>query len=133
VAIAAAHNIPYVATANPSFPLDLIKKVQTAKPVDGPAYIHAYSPCPTGWRTGPETSIKLGRLAVTTGVFPLYEIENGRYILKPDLPTLRPVREYIKAQGRFRHLTDDLIEQIQQRVNLEYAKIKEKAAQSQNI
>jgi len=132
VAIAAAHNIPYAATANPSFPLDLIKKVQKAKQVNGPAYIHVYSPCPTGWRTGPEVSIKLGRMAVSTGVFPLYEIENGRYILKPDLPKLRPVKEYIKAQGRFRHLTDDLIEQIQKRVTQEYDKLREKAAQSQS-
>ncbi len=133
VAIAAAHNIPYVATVNPSFPLDLIKKIQKAKQVDGPAYIHAYSPCPTGWKTGTEVSIKLGRLAVTTGVFPLYEIENGRYILKPELPKLRPVKDYIKGQGRFKHLTDDLIEQIQTRVTLEYEKLREKAAQSKSI
>ena len=132
VAIAAAHNIPYAATANPSFPLDLIKKVQKAKLVNGPAYIHVYSPCPTGWRTGPEVSIKIGRLAVSTGIFPLYEIENGRYILKPELPKLRPVKEYIKAQGRFRHLTDDLIEQIQKRVSQEYDNLREKAAQSKS-
>ena len=133
VAIAAAHNIPYAATASPAFPLDLIKKVQKAKQVNGPAYIHVYSPCPTGWRTVPEVSVKLARLAVSTGIFPLYEIENGRYILKPDLPTLRPIKEYLKAQGRFRHLTDDLIEQIQQRVSQEYALLKEKAAQSKSV
>jgi pyruvate ferredoxin oxidoreductase beta subunit len=132
MAIAVAHNIPYAATVNPSFPLDLIKKVQKAKQVNGPAYIHVYSPCPTGWRTGPEVSIKIGRMAVSTGVFPLYEVENGRYILKPDLPKLRPVKEYIKAQGRFKHLTDDLIEQIQKRVSLEYDKIRDKAAQSKS-
>jgi len=132
VAIAAAHDIPYAATACPSFPLDLIKKVRKAKQVNGPAYLHIYSPCPTGWRTGPELSVKLGRMAVVTGIFPLYEIENGRYILKPELPQLKPVKEYIKLQGRFRHLTDELIEQIQQRVSQEYAKLKEKAAQSKS-
>ena len=132
VAIAAAHDIPYAATACPSFPLDLIKKVRKAKQANGPAYLHIYSPCPTGWRTGPELSIKLGRLVVSTGVFPLYEIDNGRYILKPELPQLKPVKEYIKLQGRFRHLTDELIEQIQQRVSQEYAKLREKAAQSKS-
>jgi len=132
IAIAAAHDIPYAATACPSFPLDLIKKVRKAKQVNGPAYLHIYSPCPTGWRTGPEVSIKIGRMAVSTGIFPLYEIENGRYILKPELPQLKPVKDYIKAQGRFRHLTDELIEQIQQRVSEEYAKLREKAAQSKS-
>ena len=131
--IVAAHNIPYAATANPAFPFDLIKKVQKAKQVNGPAYIHVYSPCPTGWKTGPEVSIKIGRMALTTGVFPLYEVENGRYTLKPEMPKLRPVKEYIKAQGRFRHLTDDLIEQIQKRVTLEYEKLREKAAQGKSV
>ncbi len=133
MAIAVAHNIPYAATVNPSFPLDLIRKVQKAKQANGPAYIHVYSPCPTGWRTGPEISIKIGRMAVSTGVFPLYEVDNGRYILKPDLPQLKPVKEYIKAQGRFKHLTDDLIEYIQKRVSLEYDKLREKAAQSKSV
>ena len=106
-AIAAAHNIPYVATACPSYPIDLVQKVKKAARIEGPAYLHILSVCPTGWRSAPELSIKLGRLAAETGVFPLYEVERGRYHLTIDFPELRPLKEYTKLQGRFRHLTDD--------------------------
>ena len=126
-AIAAAHNIPYVATACPSYPIDLVQKVKKAAGMDGPAYLHILSVCPTGWRSAPELSIKLGRLAVETGVFPLYEVERGRYHLSIDFPKLKPMKEYIKLQGRFRHLTDSMIEEIEKRVHQEYDQLKEKA------
>ena len=71
VAIAAAHGIPYTATACPSFFTDLQKKIQKAKEVDGPSYIHILSVCPTGWRIPPNKAIEYGQLAVDTGVFPL--------------------------------------------------------------
>jgi pyruvate ferredoxin oxidoreductase beta subunit len=125
-AIAAAHNIPYVATACPSYPIDLIQKVKKAANIEGPAYIHILSVCPTGWRSAPELSIKLGRLAVETGIFPLYEVENGKYHLSMDFPQLKPIKEYIKLQGRFRHLTDSMIEEIEKRVHKEYEELKEK-------
>jgi pyruvate ferredoxin oxidoreductase beta subunit len=126
-AIAAAHNIPYVATACPSYPIDLIQKVKKAANKEGPAYLHILSVCPTGWRSAPEFSIRLGRLAAETGVFPLYEIEDGKYRLTIDFPTLRPIRDYIKPQGRFRHLTDDMINEIEKRIHKEYGQLKEKA------
>ena len=126
-AIAAAHNIPYVATACPSYPIDLVQKVKKAADIKGPAYIHILSVCPTGWRTPPDLSIKLGRLAAETGVFPIYEVENGTYRLTIDFPALRPIRDYIKPQGRFRHLTDDMIDEIEKRVHKEYEQLKEKA------
>jgi pyruvate ferredoxin oxidoreductase beta subunit len=129
-AIAAAHDIPYVATACPSYPFDLASKVEKAAKLNGPTYLHVLSVCPTGWRTTADTTISLGRLAVRTGVFPLYEIENGRYTLNVDPPQLRPVEEYIKVQGRFRHLSPDMIASIQERVTAEYAKLKKMAAQS---
>ena len=125
-AIAAAHDIPYVATACPSYPFDLINKVEKAAKIDGPAYIHILSVCPTGWRTPTDTTISLGRLAIRTGIFPLYEIENGKYKLNVDPPQLRPVEDYIKLQGRFRHLSSETIADIQDRVNAEYAKLKKK-------
>ncbi len=126
-AIAAAHNIPYVATACPSYPIDLVQKVKKAAEIKGPAYIHILSVCPTGWRSAPELSIRLGRLAVETGVFPLYEVENGKYRLSIDFPKLKPVKEYIKLQGRFRHLTEEMIEEIQKRVDQEYGQLRERA------
>ena len=125
--IAAAHNIPYVATACHSYPFDLMEKVKKAVNTTGPAYVHILSVCPTGWRSATDTVIKLGRLAVQTGMFPLYEVENGEYKMSLDLPKLRPVKDYLAGQGRFRHLSDDIIQQIQDRVELEYQKLLGKA------
>lgn len=119
-AIAAAHRIPYVATACPSYAADLAKKVQKAKETPGPAYLHIFSVCPTGWRSKPELSIELGRLAVETGVFPLYEVVQGAYRLTKKTTDLKPIREYLKPQGRFRHLTDELIDRIQEQVRNNY-------------
>jgi pyruvate ferredoxin oxidoreductase beta subunit len=129
--IMVAHNIPYVATASPSYPIDFMNKVKKARAIQGPTYIHCLSVCPTGWRAKSEECIKLGRLAVETGVFPLYEVENGVYRLTVETPDpLRPVTDYIKAQGRFRHLTPDEIRTIQRRVNLEYRKLMNKVEHS---
>ncbi|MBI4286406.1 MAG: pyruvate synthase subunit beta [Chloroflexi bacterium] len=126
-AICAAHNIPYVATACPSYPFDLIAKVSKAVSIKGPAYVHILSVCPTGWRSAPDISVRLGRLAVETGIFPLYEIENGQYKLSRDTIKRRPVQDYLKLQGRFRHLSAELIAQIQERVDREYTQLQEKA------
>ena len=121
--IAAAHDIPYVATANPSYPFDLAEKVQKAAKVKGPAYLHIYSVCPTGWRMAPEKAISIGRLAVQTGVAPLYEIERGKLRITVPTPEFRALKDYIKPQGRFRHLDDSTIAEIEQRVQEEYRKL----------
>ena len=126
VSIAAAHNIPYVATACPSYRFDLFKKVRKAADIEGPAYVHILSPCPTGWRYAVDLTIEIGKLAVQTGIFPLYEIEHGCYRLNADPPKLKPVKDYLKIQGRYRHLQDEEIERIQQMVNEDYANLKEK-------
>ncbi len=128
-AIAAAHNIPYVATACPSYPFDMMDKVKKAAATPGPAYVHILSVCPTGWRCPTDLAIKLGRLAVETGIFPLYEVENGKYKLNFDFPELKPVTAYMKLQGRFRHLSEDIIEKIQKRVTADYAELKERAVE----
>ncbi len=129
-AIAAAHDIPYVATACHSYPFDLMNKINKAMKVEGPSYIHILSVCPTGWRLPSDLTIRAGRLAVETGIFPLYEIEKGRYTLNFDFPQLRPVEDYFKLQGRFRHLPKEIVAQIQARVTDEYAKLKEKATRN---
>jgi pyruvate ferredoxin oxidoreductase beta subunit len=121
--IMAAHNIPYVATACASYPLDLIEKVKRAAAIKGPAYVHILSVCPTGWRIASEKAIWIGRLAVETGVFPLYEVINGRYKMTyPDLE-LRPVEEYLKPQGRFRGLSPAQVEESQKTVTAEYEQL----------
>ena len=126
-AIAAAHGIPYVATACPSYPMDLMKKVKKGLEAKGPAYIHILSVCPTGWRCAADLSIRVGRLAVRTGIFPLYEVENGAYKMNMDFPKLRPVTDYMKLQGRFRHLSDETVEQIQQKITEQYEELRQKS------
>jgi len=126
-AIAVAHRIPYVATACHSYPFDLMKKVKKAMSVKGPSYLNVLSVCPTGWRCPPELAVRIGRLAVETGVFPLYEVENGQYKMSMDFPQLRPMTDYTKLQGRFRHLSEEMLAEIQQRVTEDYHKLKEKS------
>ncbi len=123
--IAAAHDIPYVATANIAYPADLKKKVKKALEVDGPAFIHVFAPCPTGWRYGTEQTVELARLAVETGIFVLYEITNEnpmKPVVTKQLAKRKPVEEYLKLQGRFRHLfkpekNQDIIDKIQSDVD----------------
>jgi pyruvate ferredoxin oxidoreductase beta subunit len=118
--IAVAHNIPYVATACPSFPFDLMEKVKKAAKTPGCAYLHIMSVCPTGWRIPIDEGIRYGRLAVDSGVFPLYEVVDGKYRMTYTPERLRPVTDYIKGQGRFRHLTEKEISQIQKKVTQDY-------------
>ncbi|MDR1081702.1 MAG: pyruvate ferredoxin oxidoreductase [Deltaproteobacteria bacterium] len=128
-AIAAAHGVPYVATATPAFHLDLMSKIRRAAAIHGPAYIHVYSSCPTGWRLKPELAVTIGKLAVNTRIFPLYEVLDGRYVLNRRVEKPVPVADYIRLQGRFKHLKDEDIAVIQDRVNQEYERV-EKLAQA---
>ncbi len=117
--IMAAHRIPYVATACTSYPLDFINKLRKAKEIHGTKYIHLLSPCPTGWRYDPSKTIEMGRLAVQTGLWGLYEIENGKFKLNSpsdrlvDKAKRKPIKEYFALQGRFRNLSEEDIERIQ--------------------
>ena len=112
-----AHRIPYAATANIAFSEDLVRKVKKAKEIKGSRFIHIYASCPTGWRIPSELSIKIARMAVQTNIFPLYEVEDGiRYTINYH-PKEYPVVEYFRLQGRFKHLTDKDLEQIQAMVN----------------
>jgi pyruvate ferredoxin oxidoreductase beta subunit len=124
-AVTVAHGISYVATASHSYPFDMMEKVKKGLDTPGPAYVEVFSVCPTGWRSPPDLSVRVGRLAVETGIFPLYEVENGQYKLSLELPKLRPVTDYMKLQGRFRHLSTEEIDKIQARVSEEYERLKE--------
>ncbi|MDR1313197.1 MAG: pyruvate ferredoxin oxidoreductase [Deltaproteobacteria bacterium] len=122
-AIAAAHGVPYVATATPAFHLDLMSKVRRAAAIHGPAYLHVYSSCPTGWRLKPELAVSIGKMAVNSRVFPLYEVLDGRYAVNRRVDKPIPVGDYIKLQGRFRHLKEEDVAFIQARVDQEYERI----------
>ncbi|HEW94139.1 MAG TPA: pyruvate ferredoxin oxidoreductase [Thermoprotei archaeon] len=106
VFIAAFHKIPYVATLNPAFMQDMYNKLVKASQIEGPKFLHYYTPCPTGWRFDTSHSIKIARLAVQTRFFPLYEIERGKLRITVDIKKPKPLEEYLKLQGRFRHLLD---------------------------
>lgn len=136
--IMAEHNASYVATASPAYWRDLIVKVQKGLAVKGPAFIHTLSPCPRGWRTPTESTIELARLAVETCFFPLWECENGEYkVSSPSMVYVKsperkkPVIEYLKPQGRFRHLFNpdrtDIIEAIQRHTDGEWKLILKRA------
>lgn len=103
-AIWAAHDPAYVATVSPSEPLDLARKVEKARGMKGPRMIIAFAPCPTGWFYDPEHSVEIGHLAVKSGLWPLKEYEGGKttHTLTPH-PRV-PVEEYLRLQGRYRHL-----------------------------
>jgi 2-oxoisovalerate ferredoxin oxidoreductase beta subunit len=116
MAIMQAHRIPYAATVSPAFPEDFIKKVEKAKKIKGLKFIHALSPCPPGWRTNPALSVEIARLAVDSRVFPLYEIENGKVHITRKGKGL-PLSEYLKVQGRFQHLTEQEIAEMQKGVD----------------
>ena len=113
VEILAAHRIPYAATASIAFPEDMIRKFSKAQQMKGGTrFLHVFASCPTGWRIPSEMSVKIARLAVQANIFPLYEVEDGtNYTLnyKGD----RPATDYLRAQGRFKHLTDADFKQIQ--------------------
>lgn len=109
--IMVAHDIPYVATASPSHWKDLIKKTRKGLEVEGTAFLHVLAPCPRGWRYDTSKTIELAHLAVQTCVFPLWEVVDGEYALSAPSKVIalrperkKPIREYLKGQGRFRHL-----------------------------
>jgi pyruvate/2-oxoacid:ferredoxin oxidoreductase beta subunit len=119
VEIMVAHKIPYTATASVAYPEDLIKKVTKAKEIKGPKYIHVFAPCPTGWRMPPGKSVEIARLAVQTCAFPLYEVENGVYNISKK-PKKKPVTDYLKMQGRFKHMPSDMVKKFQKNIDKEW-------------
>jgi len=116
-AIVTAHGIPYAAQASPHRARDLMKKVQKAVNIEGPCFINVLSPCPRGWRYEPGKSMQIAKLTVDACVWPLYEMENGKLTVNYKPRQKKPVREWLEAEGRFKHLfkpqNEHLIEEIQ--------------------
>jgi pyruvate ferredoxin oxidoreductase beta subunit/2-oxoisovalerate ferredoxin oxidoreductase beta subunit len=102
VAIVAAHGAPYAATLSIAHPDDLRRKLATALRLTGFRFLLLHSPCPTGWKSEPSASVELVRLAVRSGLFPLYEIRDGRRYRLNAAPDFTDPAEYLRGQGRFR-------------------------------
>ena len=102
--IMAAHHIPYVAQASISHWKDLTSKAEKAFAVEGPAFLNILAPCPRGWRTLSSQSVEIAKLAVQTGFWPLYEVEDDVFRHTVKMHNRRPIEEFLQPQGRFRHL-----------------------------
>jgi pyruvate ferredoxin oxidoreductase beta subunit len=102
--IIAAHNVPYVAQASVSHWKDLTAKAEKAFAVEGPAFINVLSPCPRGWRTKSEDTIQIAKAAVQTGFWPCFEVEDGVWRMTVNVRERKPIEEFLKPQGRFKHL-----------------------------
>jgi len=136
--IMVAHDMEYVATATPYYWKDLLTKVRKGLEVEGPAFLHVFAPCPRGWRSDPAKSIEYTKLAVETCVFPLYEVVNGNYTLSSPSKMFelapqkkRPVTDYLKGQGRYRHLftpqNKHVVDEIQRWTDQRWQKLLVKA------
>jgi pyruvate ferredoxin oxidoreductase beta subunit len=122
--ILAAHGTPYVATATVGFPVDLIIKMQKAAKIKGPTYIDVFSPCPPGWGYHSSQSIHVSRLAVSSGAWPLYEIEKGKFNLTFKIKN-KSVKEYLSLQKRFKHLKENEIKKIQKHIDEQWSLLSE--------
>jgi pyruvate ferredoxin oxidoreductase beta subunit len=124
--IIAAHSPAYVATCSASYPIDFHDKIKKALGIKGLKYIHIHTPCPSGWGIEERRTIAIGKLAVATGLFVLYEIEDGKMKLsQPSAKLLKkskmpPVTEYLQEQNRFKALRAEAIEQLQQEVDAKW-------------
>lgn len=125
--IVAAHRIPYLAQANIAFLADLKMKAKKALAVSGPSFLTVFSPCTNNWKFPTSQYVAIAKLATETNFWPLYEIENGKYKLNWEPKVPKPVAEFLKTQGRFKHLfsqeNEQVLEQIQKKVNTEFARI----------
>jgi len=125
--IVAAHNPTYVASCSAAYPLDFHDKLLKAKQLSGLKYIHIHTPCPPGWGCEEHLTIKVGKAAVESGLYTLYEIEDGHFGLSDpskkllNKETLKPVSEYLQMQARFKALSADSVTAIQEQVDQKWA------------
>ncbi len=123
--IVAAHHIKYAATASIGNIPDYIKKIEKAKNTNGTSYIHIAAPCPTGWGIDSSETVAIAREAVECGLWYLAEYEDGKYKLNKDVKEFTSIRAYLKKQGRFKHLTDEDIKEIERQRDDQIKFIKE--------
>ena len=123
--IMAMHDVPYMATMRPAYIPDMVRKLEKAMAVDnGLVYLHVYNPCVTGWGCKSDESIEVARLAVETNFAPLYEVENGVFKMSVDVKNPKPVKEFVTRFKKFRHLTEQDIEELQEFTDRRLARLK---------
>jgi pyruvate ferredoxin oxidoreductase beta subunit len=138
--IMVAHDLEYAATATPYYWRDMLQKVRKGLEVEGPAFLHVFATCPRGWRSDPAKSIEYTKLAVETCVFPVYEVVKGKYELSTPSKLIslapqkkKPVTEYLKGQGRYRHLfapqNKHVLDEIQRWTDERWSKLLNRAGQ----
>lgn len=115
--ILVAHGIPYAATASLGYPLDYLNKVKKAMMTKGPSFIHVLAPCPPGWGIPVHETISIAREIVSCGIFPLREFTDGQLKEPKRVKKRLSVEEYLKKQRRFKHLSEERIQQIKERVD----------------
>lgn len=131
VGMMVANGIPYAAQAAPHAWRDLMTKTQKAASIEGPSYIDVITPCPRGWRFPIDETVYLSRLAVETCMWPLYEVEYGKYRITSRPTEKKPVIEYLKAQRRFEHLflpeNKHIIDELQRKVDEDWERLQKLA------
>jgi len=132
IAIMEAHEIPYIAQASVAYMKDFKRKIEKAARVSsgekrGLSYIEVLNTCPTGWGYPEDQMINVARLAVQTGYWPLFEIEDGKFTLNHKPRELKPAREYLKMQGRFRHLGEEQVKEVEERVMKRWKRLLKRA------
>jgi len=122
-----AHHIPYLAQANVAFLADLKNKAKKALSIEGPTFLSVFSPCTNNWKFPTSQYVNVARLATETNFWPLYEIENGKHKLNWSAKKVKPIEEFLKTQGRFKHLFKDenkkVIKEMQRIVNQEWERL----------
>ncbi len=137
-AIMEAHGIPYVAAASASYPLDLYEKVKKARAIRGTRFIHVFTPCPPGWSFPFNNTISIGKLAVETGWVILYGVEDGVFRLTSASESiarrgnLKPLREYLVEQGRFKNITEEQVNELQDWVSTRWKRCLRRTSDSQS-
>ncbi len=138
-AVMEAHGLPYVATANACYPLDLYDKVKKARSITGTRFLHLFSPCPPGWRFSFSDTVKIGRLAVETGWVVLYEVEDGEFRLTDASESmarkgaaLRPITDYLAPQERFRSISKAQVKAMQEMVEKRWRRLLARAGCGSN-
>lgn len=123
--IMAMHDLPYMATMNPAYIPDMVRKLEKAQEAvkHGLVYLHVYNPCVTGWGFKSDESIELARLAVETNFAPLFEVEDKKFRLSLTVKNPKRVEEYVRRFRKFKHLTDEDIAALQTLTDEKYARL----------